>query len=135
MVCKESMANRTDYMGYIETNLKTMCGFVTKAIHENARKVFNQCKIVSASSSIPVENYYKPGGTMSMIQGNLTTMEWQVHHSYYRLPTMQSDKKQGVITYHQQVALLNQDGCDICPQRVFIPNLIKLLGSRKKMEN
>eukprot|EP00957_Ditylum_brightwellii_P157573 11993436-Ditylum_brightwellii.AAC.1 len=38
MLCKESMANRTDYMGYMETNLDTMCGSITKAIHENARK-------------------------------------------------------------------------------------------------
>eukprot|EP00957_Ditylum_brightwellii_P176324 13426434-Ditylum_brightwellii.AAC.1 len=49
-----------------------MCGSVTKTIHENARKVFNECKIVSVSLSIPVENYYKPGRTMSIIQGNLT---------------------------------------------------------------
>eukprot|EP00957_Ditylum_brightwellii_P141723 10797860-Ditylum_brightwellii.AAC.1 len=66
------MANGTDYMGYMETNLNTMCRSITKTICENARKVFNQCKIVSANLSIPVENYYKPGGTMSIIQGNLT---------------------------------------------------------------
>eukprot|EP00957_Ditylum_brightwellii_P127922 9755447-Ditylum_brightwellii.AAC.1 len=72
MLCKESMANGTDCMGYMETNLGMMCKSVTKAIHKNPRKVFNQCKIVSASLSIPVKNYYKPGGTMSIIQGNLT---------------------------------------------------------------
>eukprot|EP00957_Ditylum_brightwellii_P098143 7477654-Ditylum_brightwellii.AAC.1 len=72
MMCKESMANGTDYMGYMETNLDTLCGFVTKVIHNNARKVFNQRKIVSASSSIPVEHYYKSEETMSIIQGNLT---------------------------------------------------------------
>eukprot|EP00957_Ditylum_brightwellii_P032289 2446235-Ditylum_brightwellii.AAC.1 len=72
MLCKESMANGTDYMGYMETNLDTMCRSITKAIHENTRKVFDQCKIVSASSSTPIENYYKPRGTMSIIQGNLT---------------------------------------------------------------
>eukprot|EP00957_Ditylum_brightwellii_P096404 7341511-Ditylum_brightwellii.AAC.1 len=66
------MANRTDYMGYMETNLNMVYGSVTKTIHENARKVFNQCKKVSASSSIPVKNYYKPRGIMSIIQGNLT---------------------------------------------------------------
>eukprot|EP00957_Ditylum_brightwellii_P111166 8476402-Ditylum_brightwellii.AAC.1 len=65
------MANRTDYMGYMETNLNTLCGSVTKIIHENTKKVFNQCKIVLAHSSIPVKSYYKPGGTMSIIQGNL----------------------------------------------------------------
>eukprot|EP00957_Ditylum_brightwellii_P176644 13454359-Ditylum_brightwellii.AAC.1 len=73
MLCKETMANGTNYMGYIEINIDTLCGSVTKAIHNNTRKVFNQCKIVSVSSSIPIENYYKPGGTMGIIQGNLTT--------------------------------------------------------------
>eukprot|EP00957_Ditylum_brightwellii_P198208 15103246-Ditylum_brightwellii.AAC.1 len=72
MLCKESMANVTDYMGYMETNLDTLCRSVTKVIHDNNRKVINQCKIVSVSSSTPVENYYKPGGIMSIIQGNLT---------------------------------------------------------------
>eukprot|EP00957_Ditylum_brightwellii_P067203 5100502-Ditylum_brightwellii.AAC.1 len=66
------MANGTDYIGYMETNLHTLCGSVTKVIYDIARKVLNQCKIVSASSSISIENYYKPGGTMSTIQGNLT---------------------------------------------------------------
>eukprot|EP00957_Ditylum_brightwellii_P007020 530963-Ditylum_brightwellii.AAC.1 len=66
------MANGTNYMGYMETNLDTLCRSVTKVIHNNAKKVFNQCKIVSASSIIPVDNYYKSGGTMSTIQGNLT---------------------------------------------------------------
>eukprot|EP00957_Ditylum_brightwellii_P112684 8589652-Ditylum_brightwellii.AAC.1 len=66
------MANGTKYMGYMEMNLDTLCRSITKVIHDNTRKVFNQCKIVSASSIIPVENYYKPGGTMSIVQGNLT---------------------------------------------------------------
>eukprot|EP00957_Ditylum_brightwellii_P058103 4406313-Ditylum_brightwellii.AAC.1 len=66
------MANGTNYMGYMETNLDTLCGSITKVTHKNARKVFNQCKIVSASLSIPVENYYKPRGAISIIQGNLT---------------------------------------------------------------
>eukprot|EP00957_Ditylum_brightwellii_P133189 10154931-Ditylum_brightwellii.AAC.1 len=68
MLCKESMVNGTDYMGYMETNLDTLCGSITKVIHDNTRKVFNQCRIALASLSIPIENYYKPGGTMSIIQ-------------------------------------------------------------------
>eukprot|EP00957_Ditylum_brightwellii_P023644 1784527-Ditylum_brightwellii.AAC.1 len=72
MLCEESMANGTDYMGYMERNLDTLCRSVTKVTCDNASKVFNQCKVVSASSSTPAENYYKPRGTMSIIQGNLT---------------------------------------------------------------
>eukprot|EP00957_Ditylum_brightwellii_P019210 1448158-Ditylum_brightwellii.AAC.1 len=39
-------------------------------------------------------------------------------------------KKQGVTTHHQQVALLKQDGHNICPWKAFIPDLIKLFVSR-----
>eukprot|EP00957_Ditylum_brightwellii_P193842 14760753-Ditylum_brightwellii.AAC.1 len=132
-----------------------MCRSTTKAIHKNARKVFNQCKIVSASSSIPIENYYKPGGTTSIIQGNLTARvveqdsdpygQWVLTKFAARngkfitviaaYQPCKVTKKQGVTMYHQQVALLKQDGHDICPCRAFILNLIKLLRSRRKMEN
>eukprot|EP00957_Ditylum_brightwellii_P193549 14738877-Ditylum_brightwellii.AAC.1 len=120
------MANRTDYMGYMETNLDMMCGSVTKTIHENARMVFNQCKIVSSSSNIPVKNSYKPGGIMSIIQGSLTVRvvkqetdqysRWVLTKFAARNGTFitvitayqpcKVTKKQGVTTFHQQVALL-----------------------------
>eukprot|EP00957_Ditylum_brightwellii_P170366 12967470-Ditylum_brightwellii.AAC.1 len=152
MLCKESMANRTDYMGYMETDLDTQCRSVTKVIHKKAKKVFNQCKIVSASLSTPVENYYKPGGTVSIIQGNLTARVAKQESDWYgrwvltkfaarngKLITVitayqpcKVTKKQGVTTYHQQVASLKQDGCDLCPWRAFILGLIKLLRSRRK---
>eukprot|EP00957_Ditylum_brightwellii_P182606 13909439-Ditylum_brightwellii.AAC.1 len=143
------MVNSTDYMGYMETNLDTMCGSVTKTIYDNTRKVFNQSKIVSASSSIPVKSYYKPGGIMSITQDNLTAKVVEQESDSWVLTKFAARnskfitiinayqpckviKKQGVTTYHQQVALLKQDGQNICPKKAFIPDLIKLLESRRK---
>eukprot|EP00957_Ditylum_brightwellii_P041724 3159947-Ditylum_brightwellii.AAC.1 len=35
------------------------------------RKHFTHSKVTLASSCAPVRNYFKPGGTMSLIQGNM----------------------------------------------------------------
>eukprot|EP00957_Ditylum_brightwellii_P126416 9636703-Ditylum_brightwellii.AAC.1 len=35
------------------------------------RKHFTHSKVTLASSCISVKNYFKPGGTMSLIQGNM----------------------------------------------------------------
>eukprot|EP00957_Ditylum_brightwellii_P051357 3895130-Ditylum_brightwellii.AAC.1 len=59
MICKESMANGTDYMGYMETNLDTLYGSVTKQV------------------------YYRPEGTMSIIQGNLTAQVIEQESDWY----------------------------------------------------
>eukprot|EP00957_Ditylum_brightwellii_P175087 13330913-Ditylum_brightwellii.AAC.1 len=41
-------------------------------------------------------------------------------------------KKQGITTYHQQVALLQQDGCTISPREAFTTDLMKWLKEGKK---
>eukprot|EP00957_Ditylum_brightwellii_P074506 5661077-Ditylum_brightwellii.AAC.1 len=56
----------------MEVNLNTMCGSVTKLLNNVSRKIFTHCQLNSASSCIPVKEYYKSGDTISMIQGNLT---------------------------------------------------------------
>eukprot|EP00957_Ditylum_brightwellii_P132058 10068685-Ditylum_brightwellii.AAC.1 len=66
------LENGIDHMGLMEVNLDTMCGSVAKLLNEVSRKIFTHSQINCASSSIPVKEYYKPGGTLSMTQGNLT---------------------------------------------------------------
>eukprot|EP00957_Ditylum_brightwellii_P051811 3929078-Ditylum_brightwellii.AAC.1 len=61
--------NNTDYMGFMEINLDTMCGNLTRMIHDTVKKYFSHSKITTASSCIPVNHFFKPGGTMSIIQG------------------------------------------------------------------
>ena len=61
-----------NHMGLMEVNLDTMCGSVTKLLNEVSRKIFTHSQLNSASSYLPVKEYYKPGGTTSMTQGNLT---------------------------------------------------------------
>eukprot|EP00957_Ditylum_brightwellii_P168598 12832820-Ditylum_brightwellii.AAC.1 len=56
----------------MEVNLDTMCGSVTKLLNDVSRNIFNHNQLNSASSSTPVKEYYKPSGTLSMTQGNLT---------------------------------------------------------------
>ena len=72
ILCNTMLENGIDHMGLMEVNLDTMCGSVTKLLNDASRKIFNHSELNSASSCIPVKEYYKPGGTISMTQGDLT---------------------------------------------------------------
>eukprot|EP00957_Ditylum_brightwellii_P049051 3721523-Ditylum_brightwellii.AAC.2 len=83
-----------------------------------------------ASSSIPVKEYYKSGSTLSMTQGNLVGQiikkgaDKYGHWVYTKFAAKNNTvitsitayqqckvtKKQGITIYHQEVALLQQDG-------------------------
>eukprot|EP00957_Ditylum_brightwellii_P022838 1723025-Ditylum_brightwellii.AAC.1 len=52
----------------MEHNLDTMCGNVTKTIHDTVKTPFHHSKVIMASLCILVKNYYKLGGTLSVIQ-------------------------------------------------------------------
>ena len=41
-------------------------------------------------------------------------------------------KKQGITTYHQQVSMLQQDGCQLTPGEIFITDITKWLEEGKK---
>eukprot|EP00957_Ditylum_brightwellii_P087574 6667064-Ditylum_brightwellii.AAC.1 len=41
-------------------------------------------------------------------------------------------KKQGIMTYHQQVAMLQQNGRPLTPREAFITDITKLLEEGKK---
>eukprot|EP00957_Ditylum_brightwellii_P009549 720314-Ditylum_brightwellii.AAC.1 len=56
----------------MEVNLGTMCGSVTRLLNKVSREIFNHSQLNSASSSVPVKEYYKPTGTLRMAQGHLT---------------------------------------------------------------
>eukprot|EP00957_Ditylum_brightwellii_P165445 12595936-Ditylum_brightwellii.AAC.1 len=40
-------------------------------IHDTIQHHFEHSKVIMASLCIPVQNYFKPGGTMSLIQGDM----------------------------------------------------------------
>eukprot|EP00957_Ditylum_brightwellii_P138530 10559489-Ditylum_brightwellii.AAC.1 len=44
-------------------------------------------------------------------------------------------KKQGITTYHQQVAMLQQDGQQLTPREAFIIDITKWLEEGKRKEN
>eukprot|EP00957_Ditylum_brightwellii_P164586 12530653-Ditylum_brightwellii.AAC.1 len=55
----------------MEVNLDAMCGSVTKCLDDVSRKIFTHSQLNSTSSCIPVKEYYKLGGAISMTHGNL----------------------------------------------------------------
>eukprot|EP00957_Ditylum_brightwellii_P174020 13249301-Ditylum_brightwellii.AAC.1 len=69
LMCEFILSQDSDYNGFMEHNLDTLCGKVTRIIHETVRKHFTHSKVTLASSYTPAKNYFKPGGTISLIQG------------------------------------------------------------------
>eukprot|EP00957_Ditylum_brightwellii_P112187 8553482-Ditylum_brightwellii.AAC.1 len=119
------LENGIDHMGLMEVNLDTMCGSVPKLLNNVSRKIFNHSQQNSASSSILVKEYYKPGGTLDMTQGILTGCIIEKGADTYERWPCKVTKKQGITTYHQQVALLRE---------AFVTDLTKRLeeGGKKR---
>eukprot|EP00957_Ditylum_brightwellii_P108747 8295893-Ditylum_brightwellii.AAC.1 len=60
-----------NYMGLIKINLNTTNHEFQKCITEEIRKWLQLCNIQLTSSNVPMENFYKPGGVMSISQGDI----------------------------------------------------------------
>eukprot|EP00957_Ditylum_brightwellii_P066158 5020378-Ditylum_brightwellii.AAC.1 len=71
MLCKFILSQNLDYNGLTEHNLDTLCGNVTRTIHDTVQHHFEHSKVTMASLCIPVQNYSKLGGMMSLIQGDM----------------------------------------------------------------
>ena len=115
-------------------------------------KKITHSQLNSASSCIPVKEFYKPGGTISMTQGNLTGQIIAKGADKYRCwvytkfaaknntviiaitayQPCKVSKKQGIMTYYQQVAMLQQDGHQLTPREAFIIDITKWLEEGKK---
>eukprot|EP00957_Ditylum_brightwellii_P195261 14875632-Ditylum_brightwellii.AAC.1 len=68
----ESMnENNTNYMGFMKINLNTLCGKVSKGVKDTVKSNFDHSRVTMARSTIPTANDYKPGGTMSIVQGDI----------------------------------------------------------------
>jgi hypothetical protein len=73
MFCETMLEYNMDYMGLIEINLDTTNHEVQKQITEETKKRINQISVQLTSSNIPMENFYKPGGVLSICQGDFLT--------------------------------------------------------------
>eukprot|EP00957_Ditylum_brightwellii_P075115 5708106-Ditylum_brightwellii.AAC.1 len=67
-----------------------------------------------------------------MAQGNLTGHIIEKGADKYGCWPCKVTKTQGIMFYHQQVALLQQDGCMISPREAFTTDLMKWLEEGKK---
>eukprot|EP00957_Ditylum_brightwellii_P077472 5886871-Ditylum_brightwellii.AAC.1 len=105
-----------------------------------------------ASSWIPVQNFYKPGGLMSLAQGNI--IGWKIMDGsdplgqwvYTKYATKgekivtvvaayqpcKSSKLTGTTTYHQQIALLKQQHQNVEPRKAFLTDLLTWLKAGQK---
>eukprot|EP00957_Ditylum_brightwellii_P178585 13603550-Ditylum_brightwellii.AAC.1 len=94
-----------------------------------------------------MKNCFKPGGTVSLMQGDMVGCTIECGSNEYgrwvysklaakdeRVITVivayqpcKVSKKHGNTTYHQQVATLQQEGRRLCPRDVFIQDLLQFL--------
>ena len=62
---------RADVFGFVETKLDCRQSFVQQLLHRQKQKVWDHCKLVTASSSCPWHSPHKPGGTLLAVTGPL----------------------------------------------------------------
>eukprot|EP00957_Ditylum_brightwellii_P149194 11361210-Ditylum_brightwellii.AAC.2 len=71
LLCEFINKNITDYMGFMEINLGTLCEKVSKGVRDTINSNFNYGRVTMTSSTIPTANNYKPDGTMNIVQGDV----------------------------------------------------------------
>lgn len=145
----------TDLFCAAEINLDTTKHSVKHHLHSTTKHVFDHSWLTYSSTTIPSVNTYKPGGTLSLIQGSSTGRvisagsdvmgQWSYHilagkdskricfitlyfPSEQRLHT--SDGRLRTLTVQaQQTSILQQQGRNITPQTAFYQDLNFFLQS------
>jgi hypothetical protein len=148
-LCKAMNKADVHLFAAAEHNLDTNKFIVRQSLQNIARKTFKHHSIQTATSSILSDKFYKPGGTMIMVQGNLVgRIKEQGSDSLGRwtwikligknkkLITIISayqvcarpTNKTGTTAYHQQASLLRQRGIKkVNPRKYFQRNLQELI--------
>jgi hypothetical protein len=142
---------QADLRGVIEHNLDATNFEVRKICFDAARKALNQHAIEFGSSSIPFQTQYKPGGTMTIANGDIVgritnqfsdplgrwttiTMACRNNKLIHLITAYQvcprPTHRTGTTAFHQQESLLRLQGlADINPRRNFRIDIIKYMKS------
>eukprot|EP00957_Ditylum_brightwellii_P053878 4081570-Ditylum_brightwellii.AAC.1 len=71
LLCEMMLEYGTEHIGLVEINLDTMCQEVRQRIRDKSKQQLQTSSVNMASSWIPVQAFYKPGGVMSIAQGDI----------------------------------------------------------------
>ena len=71
LFCEEAKRVHADHIGVAEPNIDDTWWETNDIIHRTAKRTFNHVCIDTATSPTQTGSRYKPGGTMSMVMGNL----------------------------------------------------------------
>eukprot|EP00957_Ditylum_brightwellii_P025004 1891824-Ditylum_brightwellii.AAC.1 len=106
------------------------------------------------SFTIPTTNNYKPGSTMNIVQGEIvgqiieSGQDKMGQWVYTKLAAKNNKiitiivayqpykvrKKSGIMTCHQQIAMLQQTGRSITPRNAFVQDLLKWVENGHQKE-
>eukprot|EP00957_Ditylum_brightwellii_P050404 3822185-Ditylum_brightwellii.AAC.1 len=76
LLCETMLGYGTDHIGLMKINLDTMCQRVRQRICDRSKQQLRTSSVNMASSWFPVQNFYKPGGVMSIAQGDI--IGWKI---------------------------------------------------------
>jgi hypothetical protein len=147
-----------DLIGLSEHNLDTHKPKVKSIIYDTCRNIYNHSKVAFSSSSIPSNTQFKPGGTMLIAQGNLTSRilqqgadsfgRWSyfvlsgkhgrniVIMSVYQVCQQQSTSAGRIRTLTataQQTSMLIQQGRHLTPRQAFIQDLTTFIKDQHQL--
>eukprot|EP00957_Ditylum_brightwellii_P052729 3997255-Ditylum_brightwellii.AAC.1 len=71
LLCETMLEYGTDHVELVEINLDTMCQEVRQRICNEIKQQLQTSAVNMASSWIPVQKFYEPGGDMSIAQGDI----------------------------------------------------------------
>ena len=156
--CDEVNRFQSDTFGVTELNLDTTKHHIKNQLHDTSRKCFiNKCQIVYSSSTIPSENNFKPGGTLTATVGNMAGRvtgkgsdplgRWSYQQmsckngrtffviTAYQVATdeiVNAGKKKSMTSTAQQTSILRRQGQKEKPREAFVKDLRKEIKLLKK---
>eukprot|EP00957_Ditylum_brightwellii_P059484 4516336-Ditylum_brightwellii.AAC.1 len=151
-LCDTMNAHDTDYLGCPETNLDTTQQTVQQTLKNITKAASSQSSIQFDSTSIPARHFYKPGGTMCLIKGDINSQKIDQgsnkysRWSYFKFTAADVNfftvitaykpctaaSTTGTTTYHQQLALQQlETNTTVNPCKLFTSDLLQWMKSTK----
>jgi hypothetical protein len=143
-----------------EINLDTHKSRVKKLLYENANQIFDYSRLSIASSAIPSDNEFKPGGTLLLSQGNVTGRFLEKGSDHmgrwtYQTFLCKSNRRLTIISAYQvceqsirvnskvktltataqQTSELRQQGRTVTPRQAFVKDLKQFIKTKTTGEN
>eukprot|EP00957_Ditylum_brightwellii_P100270 7641802-Ditylum_brightwellii.AAC.1 len=94
-----------DYLGCPEINLDATQQTVQQTLKNITKAAFSQSSIQFGSTPISAKHFYKPGGTMCIVKGDINSRKIDQGSDKYAYKPYIASSTTRTTTYHQELAL------------------------------